>query len=53
MTKERAKRLYEMESKWTCGGGELGRKGGSTRRNRKARSHATRIQKLAKLAGAK
>ncbi len=52
MTRARAKRLYETESKWVdAGGGETGRNKGKSRRSKKARAHSKRLEALRIKAG--
>lgn len=52
MKASNAKRLYETEVKWVdCGSGDAGRNKGKCRKSKKARAHATRLERLRKLAG--
>ena len=51
MTQQKAKRLYELESKWVCGGGWCGRNKGTGRKAKKSRLHSGRLSRLRALAG--
>lgn len=54
MTKARALRLYKLESSWLkAGSGEMGRNNGKKRREKRARAHQSRLERLRRIAEAK